>query len=95
MIKVVADLMDSHEQSSFQVLLQLISNSLPLDMIYADMCSDGKTSSTNEDFEEVLELATALRQVLKLPIAELLKLDPLCRYPQHHAEILEKFSDGI
>ena len=94
-IMAVAELMEPHEQSSFESLLQLMANSLPLDMIYADLCSDGRTSSTSEDLEEVLDVARTLRQVLKLPVAEVLKLDPLCRYPQHHAQILEKLSDGI
>ncbi len=95
MIMAIAERMEPDEQAAFGALLQLTANALPFDMIYADMCSDGRTSSTNEDLEEVVEVARTLHRVLKLPLEDVLKLDPLCRYPKHHAQVLEKLSDGI
>lgn len=93
LIRQIQDCMSSKERGLLDGLFAIIETALPVDAIYADMCEDFKRVEITT-LEELLEIALILRDVTKLPIAEILKIDPLGRYPSFHSEIQKELNNG-
>lgn len=78
------------DRGRLAVLLDLISMALPLDGIYADMCTDRRTEGTEEVFTSLVELAARLAETTGLSPERVMGLDPLTRYPALRERILQE-----
>ena len=72
------------DQRYFQMLLSLFADTLPFESIYADMCGDRRMDSKEETLKSLTEIATNLLEITGLSIDQVLNIDPIVRYPQHH-----------
>ena len=86
--------MSAIDQKNVQFLLKLISAALPLESIYADLCSDKRN---NKDYEtqlvmELVVIAKKLKEIAGLSISDILNLDPLARYPQYHLQVTKEIN---
>lgn len=75
------------DQKYFQALVGLFGDALPFESIYADMCADRRDSGDEETVADLLEIARNLLEVTGLGIGQVLTIDPIVRYPQHHDKI--------
>lgn len=87
LVSGLSDRLEPDEQKILQNLLQILAASLPLETIYADRCSDGRTHSADGEYAQVLENCRTLVSQLGLAIETVLTIDPICQYPQMHAQI--------
>lgn len=83
--------MDQGSQVRFNALISLVDASLPLESIYADMCSDRRARVASTERSELVKIATSLVEVTGLSIDEVFAIDPLVRYPEHHESIRKEF----
>lgn len=79
-----------NDQRHFQMLLSLFGDTLPFESIYADMCSDHRGLDDKEVFEELVENATTLLEVTGLGIEQVMKIDPVVRFPHLHSRLREE-----
>lgn len=91
-ISSLSEKMDKDGQKILQAVLELLTNSLPLESIYADMCSDRRNTDDEELLQDLVDLAISLMQVTGFDVSTVLKIDPLARYPQQHDRIVEELS---
>lgn len=82
-IRKLSDSLDSHSQKTLQHIIELIASALPLESIYSDMCSDKRSSNTDNQRTEILMLASKIMEVTNLKLETVLTLDPIGRYPQY------------
>ena len=82
--------MDSEDQKNLQFLLKLISAALPLESIYSDLCSDSRSDLELESelVEQLVEIAKKMVEIAGINPSDILNLDPIARYPQHHKQII-------
>lgn len=71
-------------QRKFQMLLSLFGDALPYESIYADMCPDNRHGDDTEVVTSLIESANSLLEITGLGIDQILTIDPIVRYPQHH-----------
>ncbi len=92
-LKLTGD-MNAKDQKNVQFLLKLISAALPLESIYADLCSDKRSNKDDEDqlILELVSIARQLKEIAGLSILDILNLDPLARYPQHHQQVIKEIN---
>lgn len=76
------------QQRQFVGLLDLMAAALPMDSIYADMCSDSRTPSAADRLRELAELASKMRQLTGLSIQQVLDIDPFIRHPELRDDLL-------
>lgn len=88
-IRQLSDNLDSNTQKTLQHILELISAAIPLESIYSDMCSDKRSSDTENQLAEISTLAKKIMAVTSLKLETVLNIDPIGRFPQFH-EILRK-----
>lgn len=81
-------------QRKLQMLLNLCGDNLPFESIYADMCADHRAKNEGERLDELLDIAKNLILVTGLEIEQVLQIDPLIRYPQHHSKISLELLNG-
>ena len=74
------------DQRYFQMLLSLFGDALPFESIYADMCAD-RRGGDEEIIANLIEIATNLVEVTGLSVDQILNIDPIVRYPQHHDKL--------
>jgi hypothetical protein len=79
-------------QKDLQILLDMIGASIPLDAIYADMCSDQNNSDQEEIMKELLEYTSNILQATGLSLSQVLQLDPIGRYPELHTRIAKELA---
>jgi hypothetical protein len=91
-ISSLSEKLDKEEHRVFQAVLELLTGSLPLEAIYADMCSDHRHPDDEGLIQELIEQATNIIQITGFDVSIVLNIDPLVRYPQHHSRILEELS---
>jgi histidine kinase/DNA gyrase B/HSP90-like ATPase len=75
------------DQRYFQMLLSLFGDALPFESIYADMCADRRGGDDEETVASLIEIATNLLEITGLGVDQLLNIDPIVRYPQHHGKL--------
>lgn len=75
------------DQRYFQMLLNLFGDTLPFESIYADMCGDRRRNSEEDTLEGLTEIATNLIKITGLGVDQVLNIDPIVRYPQHHDKL--------
>ena len=92
-ISRLSEKLDKEEQGILQAVLELLTGALPLESIYADMCSDHRHPDEEGLIHELIEQATNIIQITGLDVSAVLNIDPLARYPQHHNRILEELSE--
>ncbi|MBY0577791.1 MAG: ATP-binding protein [Burkholderiales bacterium] len=89
----LSEKLDKDVQKYLQAVLDLLTGSLPLEAIYADMCSDHRQPDDEALVQDLIDLATNLIQITGLDPSSALNIDPLARYPQHHIRILAELSE--
>ena len=75
------------DQRYFQMLLSLFGDTLPFESIYADMCGDRRRDSEEGTLASLTEIATNLLEITGLGVDQVLNIDPIVRYPQHHDKL--------
>lgn len=92
LIQFFSSQIDSSTFKTLATLLKIISDSLPIDSIYADMCEDFKTSDTCDTLEQLIIKANAIRNITALTAEQIIEIDPIVRYPQFHSDIVRKLN---
>jgi hypothetical protein len=75
------------DQRYFQMLLSLFGDTLPFESIYADMCGDRRREGEEDTLASLLEIATNLIEITGLGVDQVLNIDPIVRYTQHHDKL--------
>lgn len=92
-IQSLSSRLSGEDQKYFQTLLSLFGDALPFESIYADMCADQRGSDVGQIVADLLEIAKNLLGVTGLPVDQILNIDPIIRYPQHHDRIRMELKD--
>ena len=79
--------LDETRRRQFAAVLDLISASLPLQAIYADMGYD--VLDQNRNLTSLVDLARCLHDLTGLPYAQVLQIDPIARHPDLHEAIIK------
>lgn len=79
--------LEGTDQRYFQMVLSLFGDTLPFESIYADMCSDRCGANDAETLASLIEIATNLLEITGLEVEQVLNIDPVVRYPQHHDKL--------
>lgn len=82
--------MDESQRRQLDVLLELISSALPLDGIYADMCSDRRSRGDDHALESLVRLASSLHEATGMALSAILDTDPFIRHPGLRDRIIQK-----
>jgi hypothetical protein len=85
-IRNLADSLEAPAQKVLQHILELAAAALPLESIYSDMCGDQRTEPRGR-YAETAAVAVRIMEVTGLPLATVLSLDPVARFPQYHEQI--------
>jgi hypothetical protein len=91
-VQGLAARLDLTQQRQFQSFLSLVSDLVPYESIYADMCADTRRGSSEFDFVRLLELARNLRGLANVEINRVLEIDPIAQYPQFHQRIRQELT---
>lgn len=75
------------DQRYFQMLLSLFGDTLPFESIYADMCGDRQIDNNEGTLASLTEIATNLLEITGLGVEQVMNIDPIVRYPQHHDKL--------
>ena len=89
-IVALADLLDVAQRRKLAILLDLISSAIPLDGIYADMCSDRRNPNESLTLASLVELAQRLHEATGIPHQTILDTDPFVRHPDLREQILQE-----
>lgn len=92
-IQSLSSRLSGEDQKYFQTLLSLFGDALPFESIYADMCADQRESDGGQVVADLLEIARNLLEVTGLPVEQILNIDPIVRYAQHHDRIRMELKD--
>lgn len=87
-IQAFASDIDESRRRQFSSILELISASLPLQAIYADMGQD--VFDHSRDIDRLADLARQLHELTGLPYKQVLLIDPIARHPDLHEKIAKK-----
>lgn len=87
----ISSALDDKELKNFSFLLSLLESTIPFESIYADMCND-KREVDNATYDECVEYAKNMMNVLGLPIATILTLEPLVKHSNHHDKLIKELS---
>jgi hypothetical protein len=87
-IQAFASDLDEPRRRRFASVLELISASLPLQAIYADMGQDVLDQS--RDLDRLADLVRKLHDLTGLTYAQVVQIDPIARHPDLHKEIVKK-----
>jgi hypothetical protein len=77
-------------QKILAMYLQMVEKSIPIDAIYADMCSD-HSERHEATLEECRDITKLLLEIPSLNITSVLAMEPLCLYPQYHKQLNLEF----
>lgn len=86
-IQALSSRLARDDQRHFQMLLSLFGDTLPFEAIYADMCSDRRRHSEESTVASLTEIASNLLEMTGLDLDQVLNIDPIVRYPQHHDKL--------
>lgn len=86
----LASEMDDGQRRQLDVLLDLISSALPLDGIYADMCSDSRSLGDDSALESLVKLASCLQEATGIALSAILDTDPFIRHPSLRDRIIQR-----
>lgn len=87
LVLAITNRLDAEGCRNLQLILNLASETLPLESIYADMCSDHRKGGSDIDLEELIERARALTSILGLTPEAVLDFDPIAAHPDQHDAI--------
>ncbi|WP_017451444.1 hypothetical protein [Herbaspirillum rubrisubalbicans] len=88
----MADSLGKDEQKKLQHILDLLAAALPLESIYSDMCSDQRSKRTNNEKDQIRDIASKMMSITGLDLNVVLTLDPIGRFPQFHDAIRKELS---
>jgi hypothetical protein len=86
-IQSLSSMLDGDDQRYFQKILNLFGDTLPFESIYADMCGDRRASAQEDALSTLSDIAKSLLEITGLNVDQVLNIDPLVRYPQHHEKL--------
>lgn len=86
-IQSLSSRLAENDQRYFQMLLSLFGDALPFESIYADMCADCRGGNDEEIVASLIEITTNLLEITGCCLDQILNIDPVVRYPQHHIKI--------
>ncbi|SAK51644.1 DNA mismatch repair protein [Caballeronia pedi] len=89
-IEALSSRLDKDDQKSLFALLGLFGDALPMEAIYADMCADHRKNDGAQLIATLIEHATNLLEITGLDVEQVLMIDPIVRYPQHHEKLREE-----
>ncbi|WP_442776050.1 ATP-binding protein [Sphaerotilus montanus] len=82
--------MDEGKRRQLDVILELISSAIPLDGIYADMCSDRRSGGDDQVFDSLARMASSLKEATGMALSVILDTDPFIRYPGLRDRIIQR-----
>lgn len=88
LVKRVSEQLDGKSMGNLRDLISAIECSLPVEAIYADLCNDAR-SKLDTDVDELIRIGQILLESSVLSVEDVLKMEPLSRYPKLHDEILK------
>ncbi|QWT20142.1 ATP-binding protein [Bacillus sp. NP157] len=80
----IAEAIPRDKQSSFQILLDLLGRSLPIESIYADMSSDDVQSTDPALASELSLIASQLMSISGMTLDQILEMDPFVHHMSLH-----------
>ena len=86
-IQSLSSRLEGDDQRYLQMVLSLFGDTLPFESIYADMCGDRRVGSEEETISSLIEIAKNLMEIAGLGVDQVLNIDPIVRYPQHHDKL--------
>lgn len=86
-IQSLSSKLGEDDQRYFQMLLSLFGDALPFESIYADMCGDRRQVSEEDTLSSLTEIAMNLLKITGLGVDQILNVDPIVRFPQHHEKL--------
>lgn len=84
--------LNTDQQRHMQMIMEYLASSLPYDQIYADMCGD-QPRQAKDDVEGLVDMARSLVELTGLELEQVLRIDPLARFPTLHDTIKERVQD--
>ena len=93
-VKALAARLAPADQSVLQSLLDVVTDSLPFESIYADMSKDTPGANTAGKLEALVETARNLMLVTAQNLDGVLQMDPLIRHEHLHPKIKAELSNG-
>jgi hypothetical protein len=85
----ISSKMDKDELKKFDIFLNLLEQALPLEAIYADMCNDRRDDAI-PSYAECLEYAKTIMEIMGSKIEDVIIMDPLQKYSQHHVRLIKE-----
>ncbi|MDO8775117.1 MAG: ATP-binding protein [Burkholderiaceae bacterium] len=86
-IQSLSSTLAGDEQRYFQKVLSLFGDTLPFESIYADMCGDRRAGNEEDALSSLMDIAKNLLEITGLNVDQVLNIDPMVRYPQHHEKL--------
>jgi hypothetical protein len=93
-VKALVARMTPEDQSALQSLLDVVTDSLPFESIYADMSRDAPGANGAGKLGALVETARDLMSITGLDIDRVLQIDPLVRYEHLHPSIRTELLNG-
>jgi hypothetical protein len=88
LVRRLSEQLDGKLMGNLRDLISAIEFSLPVEAIYADLCND-TSSKLEADVEELIRIGRILLESNIFSADDVLKMEPLSRYPKLHDEILK------
>jgi len=82
----IEGLLSKDSLKNFELILDLIESTLPLESIYADMCNDNRMDR-KPSYEECLEYTKKFIDILGVTLDEALRMEPIVNYQNYHEQL--------
>jgi len=86
-IQKLVSRLDKDSIKHLDLILDLASELLPLEAIYADMCGDSRRGPEVPDFDELLAKARLISELTGAAPTDVLNIDPFAKFPQIHERL--------
>lgn len=85
----IGSMLEKKGLRNYELMLRLVESALPLEAIYADMCSD-KNERSSTPLNEAVEMAKNMIELLGFDIDTALSIEPLVSQPKLHQKIRDE-----
>ena len=93
-IKSITENADPKLLKSIDKLFNMLSASLPMQAIYADMTTDAYVSNSQIDTEELLLTIIEIHEVTGIEFEKIIKMEPFINYHETHKQILKQLKNN-
>jgi hypothetical protein len=93
LIKSITENADPKLLKSIDKLFNMLSASLPMQAIYADMTTDAYVSNSQIDTEELINTIREIHEVTGIEFEKIIKMEPFINYHETHKQILKQLKN--